>query len=100
MGLWANRCQAYVHSIGFVLVLSVKQSPSIEAKLEEMKKILYASAVRCLIYAMGCTRTHLAQVMSVVSKYMSNLDREHWHAVKWILKYLKGTRNLGVMFER
>ena len=42
----------------------------------------------------------LAQVMSVVSKYMSNLNKEHWQVFKWILRYLKGTRNLGIMFER
>ena len=80
--------------------LSVKQSPSTEAELKKMKKISYASAVGCLMYVMVCTRSDLAQALTVVSKYMSNLGRDHWQAVKWILKFLKGTRNKGIMFER
>ena len=31
---------------------------------------------------------------------MSNQGREYWQAVKWILRYLKGTRNLNIMFEK
>ena len=80
--------------------LSAKKSPSTKAKLEEMKKIPYASAVECLIYVIVCTRPDLTQALSVVSKYMSNPDINHWQAVKWILRYLKGTRNKGIMFER
>ena len=57
--------------------LSVKQSPSTEAELEEMKKITYASAVGCLMYTMVCTRPDLAQALRVVSKYMSNPGRDH-----------------------
>jgi len=80
--------------------LSAKQSPSTDDEVQEMKKIPYASAVGCLMYAMVCTRPDLAQAMSVVSKYMSNPGREHWQAVKWIIRYLKGTRNKSIMFER
>ena len=50
---------------------SGKQSPSSEAELDEMKKILYASAVECLMYAMVCTGQDLAQAISLVSKYVS-----------------------------
>ena len=72
--------------------LSAKQSPSTEAELEEMKKILYASAV-ALMYAMVCTRPDLAQALSVVSKYISNPGRDHWQAVKWILEGHKKDRH-------
>ena len=77
--------------------LSTKQSTSTEAELEEMKKIPYARAVGCLMYAMTCTRSDLAQALSVVSKYLSNPVRDHWQAVKWILKYLKSTRTKGIV---
>ena len=29
---------------------------------------------------------------------MSNPDKEHWSAVKWILQYLKGTSNMCLQF--
>src|SRR3954470_4236100 len=80
--------------------LSAKQSPSTEAELEAMKKVPYASVVGCLMYAMVCTRPDLAQAISVVSKYMSNPGNDHWKAVKWILRYLKGTKSTGIMLER
>ena len=31
---------------------------------------------------------------------MHNPGKEHWHATKWILRYLYGTRDVGLCFER
>ena len=80
--------------------LSAKQCPTTEAEAEAMSKIPYANAVGCLMYAMVCTRPDLAQAMSVVSKYMANPGSVHWQAVKWMLRYLKGTSSHGIVFER
>ena len=66
----------------------------------DMSKIPYASAVGCLMYVMVCTRPDLAQDVSVVSKYMANPRKQHWDAVKWIFRYLRGTTNYDIMFER
>lgn len=54
-----------------------------------MARVPYSSVVGCLMYGMVCTRPDLGQVVSQVSKYMSNPGRAHWNAVKWILKYFK-----------
>ena len=37
--------------------------------------------------------------MSITYRYQSNLDKEHWIAVKDILKYLKRTKDLFLIFE-
>ena len=50
------------------------------------------------MYAMVCTRPDIGYVVEVVSQYMSNPDKEHWNAVKWILRYLKGTSNMCLRF--
>ncbi|GKA11949.1 hypothetical protein Tco_0691495 [Tanacetum coccineum] len=34
------------------------------------------------------------KLMGVVSRFMSNQGREHWEAVKWLLRYLKCLRRL------
>jgi hypothetical protein len=81
-------------------VLSAKQCPSTDAEMEEMVKVPYANAVGCLMYAMVYTRPDISQAVSVVAKYMANPGKEHWNAIKWILRYLKGTKELGIMFER
>ena len=54
-------------------------------------KIPYASAMGSLMYAMVCTRPDIAYVVGVVSRFLSNPSKEHWVAVKWILRYLRGT---------
>ena len=43
------------------------------------------------MYAMVCTRLDIAHVVGVVSRYMNDPGKEHWMALKWILRYLRGT---------
>uniref|UniRef100_A0A2N9EPJ3 CCHC-type domain-containing protein n=1 Tax=Fagus sylvatica TaxID=28930 RepID=A0A2N9EPJ3_FAGSY len=80
--------------------LSGSQCPKNEEEIENMSKVPYASAVGCLMYAMVCTRPDLAHAVSTVSRYMANPGREHWNAVKWISRYLKGTAEHGILFSR
>ncbi|WKA01240.1 hypothetical protein VitviT2T_019529 [Vitis vinifera] len=65
-----------------------------------MSKVPYASAVGCLMNVMVCTRLDLVHVVSVVSKFLSNPRRMHWDAVKWIFRYLRGTTDYGIMFNK
>nr|GEU62943.1 retrovirus-related Pol polyprotein from transposon TNT 1-94 [Tanacetum cinerariifolium] len=67
---------------------------------EDMSRVPYLSAVGSLMYVMVCTRTNLAHAVSVVSRYMHNPSKMHWEAVKCILRYLKGTSNIGLSFEK
>ena len=52
-----------------------------------MSRVPYSSAVGNLMYAMVCTRPDIAHAVGVVSRYMNNPGKEHWEAVKWILRY-------------
>ena len=63
-----------------------------------MKEVPYASAVGSLMYAMLCTRPDICFAVGMVSRYQSNPGREHWTAVKHILKYLKRTRNYMLIY--
>ena len=78
--------------------LSTMQSPSTDKEKEEMKKIPYASAVGSLMYAMVCTRPDIAHAVGVVSRFLSNPGKEHWAAVKWILRYLQGISKICLCF--
>ncbi|GKE30199.1 retrovirus-related pol polyprotein from transposon TNT 1-94 [Tanacetum coccineum] len=53
-----------------------------------------------LMYLMVCTRPDIAYAVSIVSRYLANLGKNHWEAVKWILKYLKGTADVGLVYGR
>ncbi|XXG47058.1 hypothetical protein AAC387_Pa02g1763 [Persea americana] len=78
--------------------LSKELSPKTEQEKENMFKVPYASAVGSLMYAMVCTRPDIAHVVGVVSRFMSNPGKMHWEAVKWILRYLRGTTKAALHF--
>ena len=77
--------------------LSSSMSPSNEARME-MSRVPYASAVGSLMFAMVCTRPDIAQAVGAVSRYMVNPGKEHWSAVKRILRYVKGTSNVALCY--
>ena len=78
--------------------LSKKMCPSTPEEIERMSKISYTSAIGSLMYAMLCTRPDIAHAVSVTSRYQSNLDEEHWTSVKCILKYLRRTKVMFLVF--
>jgi ATP-binding cassette subfamily B (MDR/TAP) protein 1 len=78
--------------------LSSGMSPSNEAERMEMSRVPYASAVGSLMYAMICTRPDIAQAVGVVSRFMADPGKEHWNAVKRILRYIKGTSGVAICF--
>jgi len=52
------------------------------------------------MYAMVCTRPDLSRAVSMVFKYMHDPDRDHWEVMRWILRYIKYTVNIGLIFEK
>ncbi|MCO5601485.1 hypothetical protein L7F22_055606 [Adiantum nelumboides] len=79
--------------------LGKEDSPMTDAEREEMAKVPYSSAVGSLMYAMVATRPDIAYAVGVVSRYMSNLGKKHWEAVKKILRYLQGTASSCLRFR-
>ncbi|CAN1802350.1 Retrovirus-related Pol polyprotein from transposon TNT 1-94 [Linum perenne] len=65
-----------------------------------MSRVPYSSAVGSLMYAMVCSRPDLSHALSVVSRYMANPGREHWQAVQWIFRYLRGTSKACLQFGK
>ncbi|KAL0303421.1 UNVERIFIED_CONTAM: Retrovirus-related Pol polyprotein from transposon TNT 1-94 [Sesamum radiatum] len=80
-------------------VLSKELCSKTEEEKKCMTKIPYASVVRSLMYAMMCTRPDLYYTVGMVSWYQSNSGPDHWVAIKRILRYLKGTSDLGLCYH-
>ena len=49
---------------------------------------------------MVCTRPNISHAVSVVSRYMVDLGKEHWNVVKWIFRYITGTCDFGILFDQ
>ena len=85
-------------SIGHGIHLSKKMSPKTPEERNRMSSIPYASAIGSLMYAMLCTRPDIAHAVSVTSRYQSNPGEEHWTSIKCILKYLRRTKDMFIVF--
>ena len=81
-------------------MLSFALSPQSENNVDYMSRVPYSSAVGYLMYAMICSHPDLSYVVSVVSRYMANLSKEHWKAVQWIFRYLCGSSDVCLHFGR
>jgi len=54
---------------------------------------VYWSIIRSLMYLMIATRLDLDNSVSIISRYLANLSKEHLTAAKHILHYVKGTKD-------
>ena len=80
--------------------LSADQSPKTEKEVATMSEIPFANVVGSVMYLMVCSRPDKSYAISAVSRFMSNPGKQHWEALKWILRYLKGSSDVGLVFER
>ncbi|KAA0063766.1 gag/pol protein [Cucumis melo var. makuwa] len=78
--------------------LSKEQCPKTPQKVEDIRRIPYASAVGSLMYVMLYTRPDICYAVEIVSRYQSNPRLDHWTAVKIILKYLRRTRDYMLVY--
>ncbi|KAL5554672.1 hypothetical protein UlMin_042073 [Ulmus minor] len=75
-------------------------SPKTKEEKEMMSKIPYSNAVESLMYSMVSTRPDLRFAMNVLSRFTSNPGKVHWEAMKWMLRYIKGTFDIGLIYEK
>ncbi|KAK8572986.1 hypothetical protein V6N12_029026 [Hibiscus sabdariffa] len=79
--------------------LSKEMCPSTSQERERMSQVPYASAIGSIMYAMICTRPDLSYALSMTSRYQANPGEGHWVAVKNILKYLRRTKDVFLVYR-
>nr|GEV76485.1 retrotransposon protein, putative, Ty1-copia subclass [Tanacetum cinerariifolium] len=65
---------------------------------ELTEKIEMISASRSIMYAVRCTRPDVAFAQNMTSRFQQNPGEEHWTAVKNILKYLRNTKDMFLVY--
>lgn len=95
-----HEAKSVVVPVSQQIKFSASQCPQTDAANKDMYLIPYSNAVGSIMYMMICTRHDLAYAISVLSRFMSNPRRFHWEALKYVLRYIKGTAGYGLVFEK
>ncbi len=64
------------------------------------KEMPYAKLVGKLLYASNCTRPNITASVNCLSRFMSCPHLEHWLQAKLVLRYLKGTLDKDLVFNK
>jgi hypothetical protein len=67
---------------------------------DQMKSIPYASDVGSLMYAQVCTRPDIAFITELLGRFQTNPGLKHWEAIKKVLRYLQGTKNIMLTYRK
>nr|GFD05863.1 retrotransposon protein, putative, Ty1-copia subclass [Tanacetum cinerariifolium] len=80
------------------LKLSKSQGASTHAKMKRMQNVPYASAIGFIMYAVRCTHPDVVFAQNVTSRFQQNSSDIHWTTVKNILKYLRNTKDMFLVY--
>ena len=69
------------------------------AESQRVDKVKYQSAVGHLLYLSTKTRPDIAYAVSDVARFCGDPTEEHWVAVKRIMRYLRGTGDMGLLYD-
>ena len=86
--------------IGQHFKLSTTHVPKDDEERAEMSLIPYSNIIGSVMYSMISSRPDLAHAISITSRFMKEQGKEHWLALKWMLRYLKGSQEMGIEYRR
>ena len=72
---------------------------SVEDDREVVDVERYRSAIGTLNYVAMVTRPDIATAVSMVARFMQKPGKQHWYAVKRIMRYLQGTSSYGLIYR-
>ena len=67
---------------------------------KEMEIYPYQRLIGALLYLSVSTRPDIAYTVNYLSQFNSNYNSDHWKAAKRVLRYLKGTSDYGIEYEK
>nr|GEV52129.1 retrotransposon protein, putative, Ty1-copia subclass [Tanacetum cinerariifolium] len=82
------------------LNLNKTQGASTPGEVKRMQNVPYASAIGSIMYAVRCTRPDVVLAQNITSRFQQNPGEPHWTAVKTILKYLRNTKDMFLVYDR
>ncbi|GJW03468.1 hypothetical protein Tco_1562324 [Tanacetum coccineum] len=74
------------------------QGAKTPSEAQRMRRVPYAFAIGSIMYAVRCTRSDIAFAQNLRSHFQQNPGEIYWTAVKTILKYLRNTKDMVLMY--
>ncbi|MBW0518198.1 hypothetical protein O181_057913 [Austropuccinia psidii MF-1] len=83
------------------LLPNVHMSPATEDKIKKFKVLAvnYCSVIGSINYLRTATRPDLSQSVSSLLQFLENPGIQHWNAFLHILRYLKGTQDMSLVYS-
>lgn len=95
-----EKCKSVSTPLGAHFRLSSATEKELKEQNDYMKTVPYQSAVGSLMYSMVGTRPDLAYAIGMVCRFMSNPIKIHWQAVKWVLRYVRGSTKMKLSYRK
>ncbi|GKE60595.1 hypothetical protein Tco_1510962, partial [Tanacetum coccineum] len=80
------------------LDLNKTQGASTPKEVKHMQNVPYVSAVGSIMYAVRYTRPDVTFAQNITSRFQQNPGELHWTVVKNILKYLRNTKDMFLVY--
>nr|GEU84054.1 hypothetical protein [Tanacetum cinerariifolium] len=79
--------------------LRQSQGAKMPSEVNRMQRVPYALSIRSIMYAVRCTRPDIAFAQNLCSRFQQKPSKAHWTAVKTILKYLRNTKDIVLVYR-
>ena len=80
-------------------LMNLKEKLSKEDGTEKADEAQFRSLIGCLMYLIA-TRPDILNAVGVLSRFTHCASELHFKAAKRVLRYVKGTWDFGIMFQR
>lgn len=88
---------------GYFKLLVVREQEAKSKEATYMRNVPYSNVVGSMVstmYEMISTQLNIAHGVGLVSRHMSKSSKIHWHAMQWLLRYLKRSSSLSLTFTK
>lgn len=75
-------------------------SKIVDMESSERADVPYQQAVGCLLWLSTISRPDITFAAHALAQYNNQPTQASWQAVKRVMRYLKGTKDLGLVYER
>jgi hypothetical protein len=91
---------AKVHDTPMIpaVTYSKDDSPKNQVNMAQMRKVPYREAIGSLMYAAIAMHLDITFAVSILSQFLDNPGEAHWEGVKWIFRYLSGTKDRALTY--